>query len=517
MRPIVSALVLALATFACQPEKRITPATPSSDAIVPGVTNDSSNTLFASRPIRHCVTPSAQRAGSVEVLVDASGSMSSMRAPLPRVVNWLDLAVSRVRAHALTVNGTKLCEFNSKDGFAQCGPSIALRPGFRGAGDTNLHDAIRRSVQNALTFIVTDGVAAAGNSKNGDCAAAVDAACIARAFRDAIHPDGDARGENRGIWIIPLVVPHDGVFYTEKRVPVASFDHEATHEQIRTDMNVDVAVQDPQVDAGERLNFVYRGPRVLLLIVIANATDIGRAAVAALVEAMEQADVSRLPALKAYLSGIAAFDPLEVYPGIATSIEWGQSKDADETPVGTIDARLDAGTLYIDCPRKQENELTHIVPVMTRPASQQSRCVDMWSFPGFNYRLHASKPDTDAVLASFVKNYTTRDPLAGTSELALRIRCGGDQVSRRCGQNPLRTQYTATANYAETSRSLAQPQPATAAGVVDTISTLQPQREPHRVYALSETLRIFYDVIATEQYRVSIGDLTICNEEGATR
>lgn len=517
MKKLFLCVALLLLVGGCRRgEKRVASVTPA-DGIVPGETSNNTNTLYASKPFRHCLAlPPVPRTGNVEVLIDSSGSMTSVRAALPRLVNWVDLAVSRVRGSALDVASTALCEFNAKDGIGGCKSSIALRNDFRGTGNTNLHDAIRRSVGNELTFIVTDGVAAAGSSaSSGNCATAVDAACVARALRDAVHPDGETRGEtSRGVWLVPLVAPHDGVFYTEKPIPVGSFDSEAAHEQIRSDIDVDVAIRDPRIDASQRLNFVYRGPRVLLVIVIANVTEVGRAAVAALAETMEQADVRSLKSLKNYNAGIAAFAPVELYPGLAVPIQWGSAVEEDDSTVGTIDARLEGDTLYLDCPRNSVNEATHIVAATTRAAPRQSRCVDILSFPGFNYRLHAAKPDTDKVLASFITSYMPRDPLASKSELSLRIRCGGDQARRSCADNPLRTQYTAAANYTDTSRAFAEPQADSAVALMNAISTRQPQREPHRVYALSDTLRIFYDELSGEQYRVSLGALTICNDEG---
>jgi hypothetical protein len=518
MKPVV--LAFALLLFSCRSERLVNGGKPAPGAIVPGETADNSNTLFAAKPFRHCLAnPAAIPSGKIEVLVDASGSMTSVRTALPRLVSWVDLAVSRLRASALNIDRAELCEFSSRIGIAGCSPSLVLRKDFRGSGNTNLHAAIRRTTDNAVTFILTDGVAAAGTTAQGDCATAVDAACVARALRDAVHPTGETRGQShRGVWLVPVISPHDGVYYTEKQIPLAAFDSEATNEQIRTDMNTDVTVQDPRVDAGERLNFVYRGPRVLLILVIANDAEIGRAAVAALVDAQEQSDVEHLSSLKSYVSGIGAFVPLELYPGLAVPVAWEQAEEADEQAVGTIEARLQANTLYVDCKQGEVSELTQILAATARAGPRQSRCVDIWSFPGFNYRLHAVKPDTDQVLASFITSYTVNDPLASTSELALRIRCDADQMQRPCSTNPMRTQYTAAANYVDTSKVLEDDKHVAApATLVKSISTLQPQREPHRVYALGDTLRIFYDELAEEQYNVSLAQLAICHDDGKGR
>ncbi|HET7433489.1 MAG TPA: hypothetical protein VFN10_02115, partial [Thermoanaerobaculia bacterium] len=432
------------------------------------------------------------------------------RPVMGRYVSWIDLAVSRLRRDSLDVEAASLCQFSQEIGIGQCSDRLQLATAFATRGSTNLHDAIAEAAHNDLAFILTDGVAAAGAAASGDCASSVDAACVARALKDALHPTDETRGDSdRGIWIIPLVAPYDGVFYTERKIAVTEFNQEQTDERIHADVRSDVAIQNPKVDKAGNLNFVYRGPRAMLLIVIARWTDLGRAAMAALADVRGQADVDAIDALNGYRNGTAALTPIEVYPGIARPVSWAKSETDEDA--GSIDAALTGNTIGLQCVENGVNETTQTIDVEQQQESGRGECAAIWTLPGFNFRLHAARPDNDVMLASFITRYAPGNPLAAKSQLKLRLRCGPDQ-GRPCNSNPVRVNYTASANYGETSKTLSAATPSGPFKTIADISTLHPDVEPHRIFAFTNTLKIFYDQMAAEQYRVSIGELALCNE-----
>ena len=105
---------------------------------------------------------------------------------------------------------------------------------------------------------------------------------VAHALRDAMHATiDDGTTADWGLWLMPLIASYDGVFYTEEPMP-GDFQERKVVEQIRADLGVEVEVTNPRTGAGGDLIYQYRGPRALLLVVIARWADVGRAELQAL-------------------------------------------------------------------------------------------------------------------------------------------------------------------------------------------------------------------------------------------
>ncbi|HWW75262.1 MAG TPA: hypothetical protein VNZ44_07700, partial [Pyrinomonadaceae bacterium] len=185
---------------------------------------------FMERPVKFCwQPPPAPWSGGVQVLLDSSGSMVGFRRAVPQVVNWLQHGVSQLQTSTLNVSNSRLCQFSEGlgaqgGGFGNCTDVARPLPRFEPAGNTNLHAAIASAKDFGLSFILTDGVAATGGGRAGDCASGVDAACVARSLRGVVStPGSQPERVNWGVWVLPLAANYEGKFFTEEAVAPASF------------------------------------------------------------------------------------------------------------------------------------------------------------------------------------------------------------------------------------------------------------------------------------------------------
>src|SRR5262249_49545342 len=155
-----------------------------------------------------------------------------------------------------------------------------------------------------------------------------DIACVAHAMRDAMRAtSADGATGDWGLWFIPLIAEYDGPFYTEEPMP-ADFQERKVVDQIRADLGVQVEVTNPRSGAGG-LVYQYRGPRTLLLIVIARWADVGRAALQALWDRAGDRRLNRINKMREFSAGMACLQPVEVYPGFLNMVQWKNLAEPD--------------------------------------------------------------------------------------------------------------------------------------------------------------------------------------------
>jgi len=473
--------------------------------------------LFMNKPVTFCwERPLNLRRGDAQILVDSSGSMSGFSQAIPPLVTWIQHGISQVQQSSMTVENARLCQFNQRIGIADCTPSGRQLTQFKAFGNTNLHDAIRSAKDYALTFILTDGVAATGGLGSGDCANGVDAACVARSLKEVVNFRATT-GEDldTGIWVMPLLANYNGAFYTEEQIAIADFRSEETIKQIRSDVEAEAVIQNPRTDSNGRLEFDYRGPRALLLIVIARWSDVGRNATQALWERSEYMSVRRIEGMKEFTSGIATFTPIELYPGFLNKVTWQamqEPQDASEIK-GTIDAVLKPEdknpTIEVICPQNDTGEAVYRLSGVTAEAGRVSGCVPLRMLPAFDFRFRTAREDDQDTLAQFLTSYQRSGD--AYTELRLNLACSMSHP-RPCESNPVAAQWTASINYMGAAEGLASgARSQTVHQQVKNISTVSPNREPHRVYAFSTTLENFYREIGKEQRDIVLANLNICH------
>jgi hypothetical protein len=474
----------------------------------------STDPTFSAEPVSYCRERSmAPPQATVQILVDGSGSMNGVTANVPDLVDWISHALSGLRGSSLEVASLRTCQFNQREGIFGCGSSAALQS-YAPASETNLHQAIRAALDADLTFIVTDGVAATGSGGDADCASGVDAACVARALSDAVQPE-TGQDEGPGVWIFPLVTTYDGRLFTEEMISPNDFDPRATMDAIRDQLEKETVVRDPRLGSDGRLHFFYQGPRALLLIVIGRPANLGRDAVWSLWNQTSLQGVTRLESMKEFSSGIATLPPLEVYPGYLNQIRFESLKPTDEPSEhsGTMDVAFSASgsrpSVRIDCPPNGSGEGVYVLKGGRRERQHSATCVPIRQLPAYSLLLEPSRERADAGdLGTLIRSYQAQE---SEEILRLDLTCGASP-RRPCESHPIPVRWNALRDYGHTAAAIAAAETGgIALASIKEASTLQPSREPHRVFGLAPVLQSFYELVEPDARRLPLADLEFCN------
>jgi hypothetical protein len=449
--------------------------------------------------------------GRIQVLIDGSGSMKGVRTPVLAYSRWIEQAISRLRGSALEIDNVRIAQFDRSRHFLNSASFRAFQKDYAPLSDTTLHEAVTASKDAELTFILTDGVAAAG-AGSGDCAAGVDAACVARALKEAIHLEQTTLAEpNPGIWIVPLWTKHNGSLYTEKPLSIKEFKQDESLKRLQTELDEDISISNPKQDRAGNLYFDYIGPRGLLLIIIAHSADLGRSAVAALRERMTDNGVEAVQSPQKIATSLASLPPIEIYPGYIPATAWtGLAESDDHPPKGTIDVKFaEHRRIELDCPRDALNESEFI---LSSRSTASPRCVEIYQFPAFEFAFVPKKAADQEALSSFLSGY---ERTAGPTEekFRLHLRCG-KQTERPCGSNPVAAQWAAQSRY-ESSGPKAEGGTSGAAAIVDSISTSDLSLQPHRIYGVRSLLTVFYDEVRGDRRQIVLADLDFCHQAAA--
>ncbi len=510
---LLALLALSGACRSCRPK----PANQSPCADSPA----ESAPVFINQPVNYCASrPIEPRRGSVQMLVDSSGSMVGFKNAVPQLVNWAQHSFSLLNTSALRIQSSRLCQFSQAlpGGIANCASGQAFAA-YQPSGNTNIHEAIRAAKDYDLTLILTDGTAATGKAGVGDCARGVDIACVAHALRDVMHATiEDERTADWGLWLMPLIASYDGVFYTEEPMP-GDFQERKVVEQIRADLGVEVEVTNPRTGASGDLIYQYRGPRALLLIVIARWTEVGRAELQALWERAEFLGLKRLRQIREFSAGTgtACVQPMEVYPGFLNSIQWQKLTEPSEPGErsGTIDvsfaAQANQASIQVRCPKDGAGAGVFTLNGQTAGAGRVAGCVPINLLPGFTFRMRATRADDEAALRQILKRAERQGEQS--EQLRLCLECSMD-APRFCKDNPAQAQWVAFMDYKHAAEGFAVDKTDnTVYQLIRDFSTTQPSLEPHRIYAFSATLGAFYRDVAADQRSVALSQLNFCHQQ----
>jgi hypothetical protein len=296
---------------------------------------------------------------------------------------------------------------------------------------------------------------------------------------------------DRGAWIVPLIVPFDGPLFTEQQIPAGSFDPATALESIRVETGQTVAIQNAANSASGELRFDYRGPRAILVIVVAEPSDLGRVVVAALWESAAQQGFRQTE--RAWPGGsIAVLAPIEVYPGFHPPLDWKSMEAVEGT--ATLRADLSPATLRVTCPAGQSGEERYDIyaaPVRARG----SGCSPLRMAMPFHFRLQP--PDGAPGLGGAVEGFEwSIDP---KPHLSVDLACAGLASSRIDATLIALPDYRAAADRFAGGED--------AANAIWAISTVDPGLEPHRVYGLASALELFFVEVAGDQRRIPLSSI----------
>ncbi len=445
------------------------------------------------------------RGGRAQVLLDASGSMEGFSHVVPEVLDWVSQGISRVDGSSLRIDGGRVCQFSKTMGIGNCSGLTQKPSPFQGRGSTNLHEAIASSKDFELTFLLTDGVGAAGEG-TGDCAHGVDAACVARAFQETLKEFNLAGSDpDPGIWVVPLIARFDGPYYTERKADVLKFDPGIASERVRLDMGVEPSIGKPFLNGDGTIVYDYRGPRAMILVVIARWTEAGRQAVAALWERMPNFDVHPLDTITDVPDGVGALPPLEVVPGALAPITWSQVEEVDApVGIGAVDAEilLDSGTLRLSCHNDGSESSQDLFRLTGERPRQSGTCVEIQQLPAF--RIAVTPVGEAAQTDSGLFAYEVSRLEESTAELQVCLGCGNTPLPQ-CGEGTVEFSFGVTPEY----ELWTEGEPSGFRLIRD-ISTVEPLSNPHRAYDLESVFQIFYQDYRQHDETVRLSSLNIC-------
>jgi len=450
----------------------------------------------------------------VQILLDASGSMVGFRKAMPRLSDWLRKGVSQLIGNSIHLSHFRQAQFTQERGIHNLThwnqPPAPFQPG----GNTNLHDAIRESIEYDLSMIVTDGVGATGSGGSRDCPGGVDASCVARALRDAIHAEGSrGGGSERGLWIIPLAAVYDGKFYTEEMLDPAQFGSSKTIDHVESEVGIEVRVINPSTDNTGRLTFNYRGPRYLLLIILSREADLGRNAVYALMNNATFSGIDTKRNLGDLRSDLLTFMPIEVYPGFLSPVSWQDMRRADNPDmfIGTMDAKLSGGnTIKMDCLPDERAE--GVFELSGKVQSTGGACIDLHMLPAFSFEMRPESSAQQEKLAQVLRNVRRADN--SYNNINLHLSCPADSLVLGLCSSPSKERWTASMNYAAAADCLddSSCQEESSHGLVRRLSTTRPSLEPHRIYGFEALLEGFLRSVSEDERRLVLAELGFCQQ-----
>lgn len=476
--------------------------------------------------VRYCSdNPEPIRNARVQVLLDHSGSMNGFYKVVPVLQEWLAHSISQMRGFNFQMGEARVCFFSRAIGIKPVARWNEPLPSFSPQGYTNLHEAIKASIDYDLTFILTDGVAATERGDTGDCAQGVDAACVAQALRSAVvSPPADNRAIDRGIWIVPLVTAFDGKFYTEEVIAKSDFDPSRTEAAIRQDLaQQPIAIKSPTNIRDNTLMYNYQGPRTLMLIVIARLATLGRATMQALVEQASYRNFSCIQAIREFKGNIAYFKPIELYPGYFPPVEFENRIKESPNPKdirGTIDVRLTAQgktkIIKLTCPADEFGEGIYYLMKKSPSSSAVSGCVDIVMMPAMSFAFQAQNPNEEGRLRQILKEYKPFVSQKAGNGIMLHLYCSAKTAAPCRSNRYIKMQWAAFLDYRRSADLLRSPSGqgvnASVIALLQSLSTFHPSIQPHRIYGFLPILTHFLFEVGGWKKTYPLSEFILCTE-----
>ncbi len=467
--------------------------------------------------VRYCfASVSDPEPTSIAVYIDASGSMIGHHREIPRYVELIKRGISRIHTSFIQMRDFKLLYFDATRGFHGNGSWISGPPPYIPAGNTNLHQAIRLAESVDLAIILTDGVGAVGSRGSDDCPDGIDASCVARALADVVH---GSQGEvNYGFWLIPFIAPYNGEYFTEESIELSNINLDQIIANVQADYGVSATIQDPRIDNYGQLVYRYRGPRTLLLIILARQINVGRAIAYALTREAQYfgwyGSLKELPSL--YEKGVPLFlTPIEVYPGFLEPIQWNTMSQIDNpySFVGTFEYTFDNARNQVQWSCfKEEHAYASFFLAGNGASSQEKDCIDMIVIPSFSFEWVSLSRNSDSVFSYLISEYKLG--YTGYDTLYFQLLCPIKGLPT-CSMGALRTQWIARVHYEHAANCIAQRDCISELHrKIITLSTAQLSMEPHKVYTFDLLLENFLRRVSNDRHIIHLENINFCKPDG---
>lgn len=446
----------------------------------------------------YCRQPAESRIpSSVQILIDASGSMNGFGEALREIQPWLHQSLGFLMGAEIELKSFRGCSFSQSIGIGSCTHSLgSATPAVSPRGETNLHEALLSSADYDLSVVLTDGVAFTGLG-TGDCAGGVDAACVARSLEEVISifslstPEGDVPG----VWVMPMVAQFRGVFYSEQRISSAAFAAAQVRERVRAETRQPVEITSPQNSSAGYLHYNYRGPKVLILIVLARSANVGRAYLANLWNLARHAGIQRMETWT-WGGALAAAAPVELLPGAVPMLAWERDSVLRRCP--PIDVLFTGESIEVGCPAGRESQV-HLA-LTAGGSSQLPQCLPVGLVSPLRAEMTSGRVQTGLLQAQRLK--------ISEGRLELLLTCGATADS--CPASGPTHQWVVRPDFSKGAECLATGACDNAAGLVASISTERPADEPHKAFGIGAALREFLLRAGNSARPIPVATLGVC-------
>ncbi len=482
----------------------------------------------------------------LHVLVDASGSMAGFlpSGVLPVIHQWVGRAASDLGALGVTVASRRLSAFSQRVGVREIsqGELAHLPVG----SNTNLDSAVAAASESELSVLVTDGVPFSGDTSSAGCASGTDIGCVAQRFTEALHGAAEP-----GLWLIPLVVQHQGKLYLEGQKLPRDISANGLAESIRRvfpESEVSIALQadNPQDESASSAPMTYRGPKVLLLFVLSHDHKVGRSFVRTLLQGAQQAQLQSLGSSLAKFnnrqSASGILRPIEIFPGFLpriVSIHGASQRPEgrgnfsgiiDVTSPETDQRRGQRARFEVACrPEKEGWEVWKLDYHLTDfDAPPSEGCGAIFSLPGMGLSIapDAVQPALGTALKNILPRGRIDEPEAlldgakakGAVPGTVVFRCPASSVEALpdCG-HPGVASVAAIIDYKKSAQAITAPGPTSGGDediftILDSLSTLEIPREPHKVLGLKALAHQILESAGSQARATPLAAFEVCGE-----
>ncbi|HXG07846.1 MAG TPA: hypothetical protein VNI77_11040, partial [Nitrososphaera sp.] len=290
-----------------------------------------------------------------------------------------------------------------------------------------------------------------------------------------------------------IVTMFTGSFFTEAPLSKENYQPERIRKNVEEYFGLSAETDNPQVESKlGTLMFRYKGPRFLLALVISEHAELGRAFLQFVYLKAEFSGTKKIMSPGEFKQGLALMPPVEVYPGFAKSPKWTRIEavrgpGGRNLQTGNLSGQLaESNRITVSCQRDRVNSGPFTLSAVDR-ASPDSVLIRV---------LPSRRLVLEGGGSRFLRNakWDNNRADATTNNLMLSFGLVCDQSwSVTCGSKVEQVKWDILPNYEESSSSLRDTSTKSASlRYVQSLSTINPADEPHRIYGLVDLIASLY-------------------------
>jgi hypothetical protein len=341
-----------------------------------------------------------------------SGSMNGFKGSMVKtVLPWIRDSIQ----HLIPKAKGEFCILNSRIGVRCYELTYQLKEeNYVATGNTNIPTILNEKVEGDVDFIIliTDGVGYVASKVSEECGEGVNIACFAQSLNNTMSKIS----AEPVMFFLPLVLPYDGIHYTEERMGLEEFINRAIDNVIIKNVKEDtgiksVSVYDPRVDKDGLLNYKYKGPRPLLLIVMGKKSNLTRNLSMGLFKKAKDkgfkatSSLRNVKSLEDLNTSPLIFPIIEIFPGYPEEIKWNVETNRRVSPITTSRGEdCEEGNMEIIYGGREEEDVESFIincntssewgfyQLEKKELENEGFCENIFSPVAFKWNL---KPDID--------------------------------------------------------------------------------------------------------------------------